>query len=167
MRVRADFTTISSRIDSLQEWPHTILHPCEVAVAGFYHDPTGEDPATVTCFSCEVVWPRTKPSGLYSKNEVQIILLDYHLDNCLWADLLRNAMDLIQLPENTRKMEDRNKQLESGIQRDTAYNDRSSVNFSVRIDRPRKGDPKEQLRILEAMSMLLSQNTVFSFTCNN
>jgi hypothetical protein len=93
VRIRADFATIFSRIESLRDWPHTTLHPLEVAFAGFYHDPTEEDPATVACSSCEVVWwPRSQPVGRYSKNEAQTILLDYHVNNCLWADMLQNAM---------------------------------------------------------------------------
>jgi hypothetical protein len=65
-------------------------------------------------------------------------------------------LDLIKLQENTTTMGDREINIDKG-----------SVNFSLNINGPRKGDPKEQLQILGAMSTLLSQNCTFSFTCNN
>lgn len=129
------FATISSQIDSLRDWPYTALPASEVALAGFYHDPTEENPATVTCFSCDAVWPVTRTTGRYSKNEVQTILLDYHADNCLWAEMLRNAMgrDLIKLPENTTK-EDREHHLGFEKPCETANENKSSVNLSFQIN---------------------------------
>ena len=166
VRIRVDFATISSRIETLRDWPHTTLPPWEIALAGFYHDPAEEDPTTVTCFSCDAVWPNRRPTGRYSKKEVQTILLDFHLDNCFWADMLRNAMGqhLINPLGNTTT-EDREHYLEYVKQCDKINNDKSS--FSLQINRVRKGDLKEQLLILEATSVLLSGNCEFSFTCNN
>jgi hypothetical protein len=80
--------------------------------------------------------------------------------------MLRNAMgrDLIKLQENTTK-EDEEHHLEKPYE--TANENKSSVNLSFQINRAGKGNPKEQLLILEAMRILLSQNCSFSFTCNN
>ena len=114
VRIRADFATISSRIESLQDWPHTTLPPLEITLAGFYHDPTEEDPTTVTCFSCDAVWPNRQLTGQYSKNEVQTILLDFHLDNCFWANMLRNTIsrDLINPLEDIITKKNRKHYLE-------------------------------------------------------
>jgi hypothetical protein len=54
IRVSSTFGTISSRLDSFQEWPYTKFPPQQLAVAGFYSDPCDEDPDRVTCFSCGV-----------------------------------------------------------------------------------------------------------------
>jgi Inhibitor of Apoptosis domain len=83
VRIRADFVTVSSRVESFQDWPHLTLPPLYLAFAGFYHDPTEEDPAAVACFACDAVWPRAKPTGQFSIGEVQTILLNYHVANCL------------------------------------------------------------------------------------
>jgi hypothetical protein len=68
--IRPNFATIASRIDSLREWPYTALPPWQVALAGFYHDPTEEDPATVICFSCGALWHCTGTYGQYRTDDV-------------------------------------------------------------------------------------------------
>jgi len=66
--------------------------------------------------------------------------------------------DLIKLQENTTE-EDGEHHLGFGKQCETTNN---SAIFSLQINQAGKDDPKEQLLILEAMSMLLSQNCFHS-----
>jgi hypothetical protein len=163
VRIRADFVTLQSRLESFRDWPHATLPPLELALAGFYHDSIEGDSTTISCFSCGVVWPRATPSGQYSKKEMRTIYLDYHVDNCLWAEMLRSSFgtDLYELQAD---MEDAERQSRSGQQCNTMNNDKSNVNFSIQINRAGTGRCKAPFQILD---MLLSQNCAFSFTCNS
>ncbi|PVH69633.1 hypothetical protein DL98DRAFT_598489 [Cadophora sp. DSE1049] len=52
INVQYSFATISSRLDSFREWPYTTIPPLQLAVSGFYHEPSDENFATLICFSC-------------------------------------------------------------------------------------------------------------------
>src|SRR5690242_21412726 len=52
INVPYSFATISSRLESFREWPYTTIPPLQLAVSGFYHEPSDENFATLICFSC-------------------------------------------------------------------------------------------------------------------
>jgi Inhibitor of Apoptosis domain len=167
VHLRAGFATFSSRLESLQGWPYKCLPRWQLAIAGFFHDPIEEDPAVVVCFSCEVEYRCIETVGKFSDNIVKAALLDYHVDGCLWADMYRNATEYF--PTKTRLSQKigmvgrKHNQSDTG----TISHDQKKSNFSIQINRAQKGDPNQQLLILETMSMLLSQNCVLSFSYSN
>lgn len=168
IQVRTDFITISSRIRSLEDWPHTKLPRSEVALAGFYHDPTEADPATVTCFSCGIAWPRTRPTGgRHLEKEVRTALLDFHLDNCIWADMLRDGLSFSDMSERLRTRTYDRQPVKYGNGCEITCDENSKVDISIRIHQTRKGSREVESLILDTMRRLLSQNCRLSFSYSN
>jgi hypothetical protein len=162
VHILADFDTFRSRLGSLREWPYATLSPWRVAIAGFYHEATEKDPATVICFSCGALWRCDGTYGRYSDHEVQIALCNYHENGCLWADMWENTLHIFVANLADQDREETTQDQEE--QYNTTSDKEASRDFSVHISRARKSDPTEELLILEAMTMLLSKNCVFSFS---
>jgi hypothetical protein len=87
VQISGTFSTISSRLDSFGSWPYQCWPPKQLAVHGFYQMP-GEKGDPIACFSCG--------KEFYCKDSTEMItnkeLLDYHHDDCLWADMRREIM---------------------------------------------------------------------------
>ena len=89
--VQCSFATISSRLDSFREWPYTTVPPVQLAVSGFYHEPSDENFATLICFSCGAGFGIVGPPVKISNKKLEQFLLERHTEDCLWADMRRNA----------------------------------------------------------------------------
>ena len=81
------FTTISSRERSFQEWPHANLTPQQLARFGFYHKPCDEGHDNVCCFACGAEALQWDPVGPYTRED----LLEPHEKDCLWVDMRCDA----------------------------------------------------------------------------
>jgi len=97
-------------------------------MAGFYHDPTKEDPAVVICFSCEMEHQCIGTNEKYSNDIVKAVLLDFYVDACLWADIHRNTTKYF--PTFTRPPQ---KIGMVGRERHLDSYDKKSVNFFIQI----------------------------------
>jgi len=86
INVQYSFATISSRLDSFREWPYTTIPPLQLAVSGFYHEPSDENFATLICFSCGTGFGVATPPDTECTNEnLEQFLLKRHAEDCLWA----------------------------------------------------------------------------------
>lgn len=92
INVQYSFATISSRLDSFRKWPYTTIPPLQLAVSGFYHEPSDENFATLICFSCGAGFGVARPPDTECTNEkLEQFLPKRHTEDRLWADMRQNT----------------------------------------------------------------------------
>jgi hypothetical protein len=175
INVQYSFATISSRLDSFREWPYTTIPPLQLAVSGFYHEPSDENFATLICFSCGAGFGVARPPDTECTNEkLEQFLLKRHTEDCLWADMRRNATAFSQHLSNvqgiplsrsstddgspdshpSRSREEKQQQrkrkgsLSLGSKDDRNYDNELDLDLLVQIKRARKESDAKEIRVV-------------------
>ncbi|KAG4423591.1 MAG: hypothetical protein CL912_19005 [Deltaproteobacteria bacterium] len=174
INVQYSFATISSRLDSFREWPYTTVPPVQLAVSGFYHEPSDENFATLICFSCGAGFGIVGPPVKISNKKLEQFLLERHTEDCLWADMRRNATAFSQHLSNvqggplsrsstddgscdshpSRSREEKQQQkkrkgsLSLGSKDDRNYDNELDLYLLVQIKRARKESDAKEIRVV-------------------
>ena len=75
----------------------------QLAVSGFYYEPSDENFATLICFSCGAGFGVARPPDTECTNEkLQQFLLKHHIEGCLWVDMRRDATAFSQHLSNVQ-----------------------------------------------------------------
>ena len=149
----------------------------QLPVSGFYHEPSDENFATLTCFSCGAGFGVARPPDTECTNEkLEQFLLKRHTEDCLWVDMRRDGTAFSQHLSNmqgeplsrsstddgssdshlSRSREEKQQQkkrkgsLSLGSEDHRDYDNELDLDLLVQIKRARKESDAKEIRAVNA-----------------